>query len=232
MNSYGMSKIGLVRKQNEDRFYIDNNLSIVADGMGGNSGGEIASSYVIDEVKKFLKNKKHIDDTVLKEALNAAHDAIKERSWQDMALRGMGTTGIIAYVQNDTLYWASVGDSRIYVMHDNVLTQITKDHSLIQELYDAGSITKEEMATHPMRHMVTKAIGMQGTLNPDGGHMTVVAGDRVILCSDGLTEYVDTQMMSDVLQQEAQNDVAVQALIEKVYALGARDNVTVVVGTV
>ena len=143
-NIVGLSKIGLVRKQNEDRFFISDNICAVTDGMGGYRGGEIASTYAVDEIKEYLQSTPTINETSLVDAILHANTRIVNRVAREERLSGMGTTAVVVAKVDDNLLWASVGDSRLYIYRNDELTQITTDHSMVQQLLDAGEITKEE----------------------------------------------------------------------------------------
>lgn len=230
-NVFGVSKIGLVRQQNEDRFFIDPNICVVTDGMGGYIGGEIASTYAVDEIKGYLEKMSSITEQSLIEAILQANQKIIKRIAHEERLSGMGTTAVVAAAVEDTLFWASVGDSRLYIYCGNVLTQITKDHSVVQELLDTGNITPEEVMTHPQRNLITRAIGTTEILAVDSGSLSIVPGSRILLCTDGLTSYISDDTIRDILRSTDSNEEAVQQMIDAVYEAGAGDNVTIILGT-
>ncbi len=232
MNSVGMSKIGLVRQRNEDRFFIEGPICAVTDGMGGYKGGEIASTYAVDAIENYLKKQTTFNETVLKEAIEKANTKIIDRVAQEPSLTGMGTTAVVVATDEHVLWWASVGDSRLYIFRHGSLRQITTDHSMVQELYAVGDITKEEMISHPKRNLLTRAVGIGLTLHIDSGKENIEPGDRILLCTDGLTGYVRDEEIEGLLESISDNTQAVETLMNKVYDLGASDNVTIVVGTV
>ena len=170
MNNFvGLSKIGLVRQRNEDRFFIDGHSFAVTDGMGGYSGGEIASTYAVDEIKEYLSSLETIGQQDLCDAIIHANQRIVNRVACEERLAGMGTTAVVTAINGNQLYWASVGDSRLYVYRDGHLRQITTDHSMVQELLTAGEITKDEMLNHPQRNLLTRAVGVDEILEVDSG---------------------------------------------------------------
>ncbi|MBS4912711.1 MAG: Stp1/IreP family PP2C-type Ser/Thr phosphatase [Veillonella sp.] len=232
MKSIGISKIGLVRQRNEDRFFIDKSLSIVTDGMGGYKGGEIASTMVVDSLAKQFKQCKHPSVELIRSYMNKANEEVYNRVKETPALEGMGTTAVVAYVYANTLYWANVGDSRLYIFKDQSLRQISTDHSMVQALYDAGELEKQEMINHPQRNILTRAIGVEPFVEVDGGKLEVAPGDRIMLCSDGLTGYVSPEVIEAAFKHEPSDERLVEDLIQLVYDQGAKDNVTIVVGTV
>ena len=233
MNNFvGLSKIGLVRQRNEDRFFIDGNVCAVTDGMGGYSGGEIASTYAVDEIKEYLASIESVGQQDLCDAIIHANERIANRVAHEERLAGMGTTAVVTAVNGDQLYWASVGDSRLYVYRDGLLRQITTDHSMVQELLTAGEITKDEMLSHPQRNLLTRAVGVDEVLEVDSGIESILPGDRILLCTDGLSGYVTDDVIASALQSSDDNMMVVESLMDTVYEVGAGDNVTIVVGTI
>ena len=236
MKSLGSSKIGLVRKLNEDRFLIQEPFFIVTDGMGGHVGGEIASTIAIDEISLYIntaiKKGETINETLLVEAIGKANASIYDRILKEPALKGMGTTAVVAYVLDDSLYWASVGDSRLYVLDEGQLVQLTTDHSMVQTLVDKGEINEKERIAHPQRNLLTRAVGIDLSVNIDSGIYKIAEGNRILLCSDGLTGYVDNSQIEELLRKETKIDRVLEDLLELVYEQGAKDNVTIIVGEI
>lgn len=232
MISLGISKTGLVRQRNEDRFYAQGPLLIVADGMGGYTGGEYASTMVVDTIVEVVNEATEISTEVLKNSILKANRMVYEKSQSYKELEGMGTTAVVAYVQEDTLYWAHVGDSRLYRYGEDGLHRMTKDHSMVQQLVEAGTITEEEVIHHPKRNMLTRAIGVYETVEVDTGVVEVHQNDRILLCSDGLSGYIEESKIEQVLSEENNESRALEDLVHLVYDAGARDNVTIVLGRI
>ena len=232
MISLGISKTGLVRQRNEDRFYAQGPLLIVADGMGGYTGGEYASTMVVDTIVEVVNEATEISTEVLKNAILQANRMVYEKSQSYKELEGMGTTAVVAYVQEDILYWAHVGDSRLYRYGEDGLHRMTKDHSMVQQLVEAGTITEEEVIHHPKRNMLTRAIGVYETVEVDTGVVEVHQNDRILLCSDGLSGYIEESKIEQVLSEENNESRALEDLVHLVYDAGARDNVTIVLGRI
>ncbi|WP_127165491.1 Stp1/IreP family PP2C-type Ser/Thr phosphatase [Veillonella sp. CHU732] len=232
MISLGISKTGLVRQRNEDRFYAQGPLLIVADGMGGYTGGEYASTMVVDTIVEVVNEATEMSTEVLKNAILKANRIVYEKSQSYKELEGMGTTAVVAYVQEDTLYWAHVGDSRLYRYGEDGLHRMTKDHSMVQQLVEAGTITEEEVIHHPKRNMLTRAIGVYETVEVDTGVVEVHQNDRILLCSDGLSGYIEESKIEQVLSEENNESRALEDLVHLVYDAGARDNVTIVLGRI
>ena len=232
MISLGISKTGLVRQRNEDRFYAQGPLLIVADGMGGYTGGEYASTMVVDTIVEVVNEATEMSTEVLKNAILKANRIVYEKSQSYKELEGMGTTAVVAYVQEDTLYWAHVGDSRLYLYGQEGLHRMTKDHSMVQQLVEAGTITEDEVIHHPKRNMLTRAIGVYETVEVDTGVVEVHQNDRILLCSDGLSGYIEESKIEQVLSEENNESRALEDLVHLVYDAGARDNVTIVLGRI
>lgn len=232
MISLGISKTGLVRQRNEDRFYAQGPLLIVADGMGGYTGGEYASTMVVDTIVEVVNEATEMSTEVLKNAILKANRMVYEKSQSYKELEGMGTTAVVAYVKEDTLYWAHVGDSRLYRYGEDGLHRMTKDHSMVQQLVEAGTITEEEVIHHPKRNMLTRAIGVYETVEVDTGVVEVHQNDRILLCSDGLSGYIEESKIEQVLSEENNESRALEDLVHLVYDAGARDNVTIVLGRI
>ena len=206
-NIVGLSKIGLVRKQNEDRFFISDNICAVTDGMGGYRGGEIASTYAVDEIKEYLQSTPTINETSLVDAILHANTRIVNRVAREERLSGMGTTAVVVAKVDDNLLW-------------------------VQQLLDAGEITKEEMIVHPQRNLLTRAVGVEEDLHVDSGTLPVKSGDRILLCTDGLSGYISDERIREVLHHIDDNTEVLNTLIADVYDAGAGDNVTIIVGTI
>ncbi len=233
MKAVGASKIGLVRQKNEDRFFVDDHVVIVADGMGGYSGGEIASAIVIEDLKKSFSMANVADQDDLKEILHKANHEVWQYTKEYSELEGMGTTTVIAYCKDDKhLFWASVGDSRLYLLHDNKLELITKDHSLVQDLIDNGELQEEDRLSYPMKNYLTRAIGVEPYVQIDAGTLEVAAGDRILLCSDGLSAFISQEEIERTLLKDQTDEEAIEELMNAVYNVGAKDNVTIILGRI
>ncbi len=232
MISLGISKTGLVRQRNEDRFYAQGPLLIVADGMGGYTGGEYASTMVVDTIVEVVNEATEMSTDVLQNAILQANRMVYEKSQSYKELEGMGTTAVVAYVQEDILYWAHVGDSRLYLYGQEGLHRMTKDHSMVQQLVEAGTITEDEVIHHPKRNMLTRAIGVYETVEVDTGVVEMHQNDRILLCSDGLSGYIEESKIEQVLSKENNESRALEDLVHLVYDAGARDNVTIVLGRI
>lgn len=232
MISLGISKTGLVRQRNEDRFYANGPLLIVADGMGGYTGGEYASTMVVDTIVEVVQAAPEITTAVLERAIQKANHMVYEKSKTYKELEGMGTTAVVAYLQDSILYWAHVGDSRLYHYDKSGLQRLTNDHSMVQQLVEAGTITEEEVIHHPKRNMLTRAIGVYDKVEVDTGMIKVHEQERILLCSDGLSGYIEESRIAEVLSEESNESRTLEDLVQLVYDAGARDNVTIVLGRI
>ncbi len=220
--------VGRVRSGNEDAVFPhgagagEGSMLIgVADGMGGHVGGEVASRLAVEAASD-------VDGGVV-ERVKAANGAVVARALEDPNLVGMGTTLTIAEIADEALQIGHVGDSRAYLYRDGELRQITTDHSLIAELLAAGKITEEDVATHPQRSVVTRALGMARAVRVDHFTEELRPGDRLLLCSDGLTTMIDDAAIAGILAAEEEPEAAAWALVEAANSAGGVDNITVAV---
>jgi serine/threonine protein phosphatase PrpC len=224
--------IGRARHTNEDRAAASDTLFAVADGMGGARGGEVAARLAIETLQTVYARNPTIAG--LREAFVAANAAIWEQSLRVDELRGMGTTMTAAGLTvgadgRDVIGLANVGDSRAYLMSGGVVRQITADHSLAEERVRHGEMTEAEAEVHPHRHILTRALGVAPEVDVDLWELHVHTGDRLLLCSDGLTNEVGIDQISQVLQSVRDPRKAARALVDRANAHGGSDNVTVVV---
>lgn len=227
----GASDVGRVRAGNQDSWSIAERLWAVADGMGGHRGGEVASRMTIDVLAERFDD--HTTAALL-EVARTANEAIYERATDETELRGMGTT-LCAMALVDTgaetqaLGVINIGDSRCYQWRDGTMTQITRDHSLVEDMRAAGQITDAEAAVHPHRNIVTRALGIQPEVRIDAFEVVPATGDRYVLCSDGLFNEVSVDRISATLRRLADPHEAASELVRQANEAGGRDNVTVVV---
>lgn len=228
------SDVGLVREVNEDSGYAGPFLLAIADGMGGHAAGEVASQAAIEELVQAEHDPSGADPlVVLARAIQSANDHIRHLINLDSSREGMGTTVTAFLWTGEALAMGHIGDSRAYLLHDGVLRQVSHDHTFVQSLVDEGRITPEEAGIHPARSLILKALQGQGEVDPDLQLIDVVAGDRVLVCSDGLDNAkVSDPAIADVLANTPDLDEAADRLIQLGITGGAPDNVTVVVADV
>ncbi len=221
------SNVGLVRRSNEDSFLARDGLFAVCDGMGGARGGEVASETACRTLLTVDPRTAGAD--TLREAVAKANTAIVRRSLEEDRLLGMGTTLTAALGLGDRLVFAHVGDSRGYLFHDGEFRQVTSDHSWVGEMIRRGELTPAQAAVHPHRSVITRALGTEGVVQPDILEVPVVAGDRLILCSDGLSSMVLDPQIQELLKAAADPQQAADSLVRAALEAGGDDNVTVVV---
>lgn len=240
MKIYAKTDKGMVRKVNEDHLYIpsledDLNLYIIADGMGGYKGGEIASLKVVELAKKYILNNFEItfntDEDILKLIYSAVEYAnmllLEEKKLND-EYENMGSTICIALVIKDRLYISHAGDSRIYRLRKNTLRRLTKDHSYVQSLVDDGTIKEEDTSMHPKKNMITKAVGMSAVVSPSTSVQKFIDKDIILLCTDGLTNYIKDNEIKEILQNDEIEDYA-DFLVNLANKRGGGDNISVIV---
>ncbi|MFJ8360589.1 Stp1/IreP family PP2C-type Ser/Thr phosphatase [Streptomyces sp. NPDC093984] len=224
---------GMIREGNEDSGYAGPRLLAIADGMGGQAAGEVASSEVISTIVALDDDIPGSDIlTSLGTAVQRANDQLRAMVEEDPQLEGMGTTLTALLWTGQRLGLVHVGDSRAYLLRDGVLTQITQDHTWVQRLVDEGRITEEEATTHPQRSLLMRALGSGDHVEPDLSIREVRAGDRYLICSDGLSGVVSHQTLEETLASYHGPEETVQALIELALRGGGPDNITVIVADV
>lgn len=238
MRSYGKSDVGRIRKTNEDSYVCyPPDIFMVADGMGGHAAGEIASNLCTEAVAEYLKKnspQKLNWQEVIKLAIFNANSIIWQAAQTKNECFGMGTTITAVHIDGDNVSWGHVGDSRLYLVRDEKIQQITEDHSIVWELVKKGKITNAEAQVHPKRNILTRAVGTCEEIQVDTGMMAWQAKDKLLLCSDGLTNMVPENEILDIISsQKIQQspDLIVDELVAKANASGGSDNITAILIT-
>ena len=221
------SDVGLVRGHNEDSFLLRTPLFMVSDGMGGHAAGEVASSIAVETVGEQAPGT--ADDVLLGAAVEAANMAVIEASEQGIGKPGMGCTATAVLIEKNKMAVAHVGDSRAYVLRQGTLVRVTHDHSYVEELVDSGQITADEARTHPSRSIITRALGSDPDMYADHFSLEVNDGDRIILCSDGLSSMISDAEIESLAVSSATPQQAADNLVAAALTAGGADNVTVVV---
>jgi len=240
----GLTHVGRQRQHNEDSYLVagDARLFLVADGMGGHAAGEIASRIAVDSISEFILHTKEDDGTWphaydehykrvtnrLMAAVRMANTRVLEAMRKDARLRGMGTTVVACLADEKTMSVAHVGDSRAYLIRDGQLSRITNDHSWVFEQVQAGMLTEAEAEKHPLRNVITRALGGALQVAPDASEIEIRSGDVYLLCSDGLTGMVPEEEILRVVTGAENLDAACEQLIEAANARGGLDNITAV----
>lgn len=238
MKIFGKTDIGLVRETNQDAFQFgqfDNGdcWAVVCDGMGGVSGGQVASSICVEKVSEAIKRGFRKKMTVnsaknlLVSAINAANSAVFKESQDSYVYKGMGTTVVAVLILNNIAVIAHVGDSRAYIVNDESIKAVTKDHSFVQLLIDTGKITEEEAKVHPDRNIITRAVGIEHTVDVELDIIDIVDNESLLICTDGLNGYVEDLEILKVINEYG--DSSTEKLVETANNAGGRDNVTIVI---
>lgn len=239
MRAFAKTDVGKARDMNQDYYYISGpeeplKIYILADGMGGYNGGEIASklatttalSYIQSNFENTPKEREDILKLV-KSAMEYANMVVYEKSKEQKELEGMGTTLEVCLIYNSKLYLGHVGDSRIYRLRGEFFRKLTHDHSYVQKLVKDGTITQEEADHHPKKNMLMKALGCTAFVEPDVTVKGFIKDDIILICSDGLTNMVEEQEIYNILKKEG--TLAAEKLVEKANENGGYDNITAIV---
>ncbi|MBQ2923708.1 MAG: Stp1/IreP family PP2C-type Ser/Thr phosphatase [Tyzzerella sp.] len=235
MKTFSKTDIGMVREVNQDYVYVSDlpvgklpNLFIVADGMGGHKAGEFASRFTVEVVKDELaKSTEDGPEAMIRQAITSANQRLLETAKQDSKLEGMGTTLVVATVIERTLYFANVGDSRLYLLNHDI-KQVSKDHSLVQEMVRLGGIKQEDAKNHPDKNIITRAIGAKEQVEVDFYEYRLKKGDIVLMCTDGLSNMVEDTEILHIVKGSRDIVEAVEGLINKANENGGKDNIGIV----
>jgi len=229
----GLTDVGLHRRANQDTYYVSplGNLFIVADGMGGHAGGQEASQLSTDIIRQYIAT--HTDSALssaelLKKAIFAANEAVLSEQQKHPDRADMGTTVVVVMVRNDQFWCAHVGDSRLYLLRESGFIQVTQDHTWVAQAMKLGELSADEIATHPWRHVLSQCVGREDLKEVDAQLVKTEPGDRLLLCSDGLSEELSSDAIITYLQSAQTCEGAVAALITAAKARGGRDNITAV----
>ena len=245
VKAYGLTHVGRQRQHNEDSFLVEDTarLYLVADGMGGHAAGEIASRIAVDSISEFILHTKEDDGTWphgydehfgrttnrLMAAVRMANTRVLEAMRKDARLRGMGTTVVACMADDVKMSFAHVGDSRAYLIRDGRLSRITNDHSWVFEQVQAGMLTEAEAEKHPLRNVITRALGGALQVTPDASEIEIRSGDVYLLCSDGLTGMVpEDEILRVVAENDRDIEAACKELIDAANERGGLDNVTAI----
>ena len=237
MEAYALTDTGRVRYMNQDYIYSSPekvgslpNLFLVADGMGGHKAGDYASRYTVENLVVYLNRQGQGSPVMqLKTGIQAVNERLYEESRSREELRGMGCTLVAAVAEADTLYVANVGDSRLYVVNEKEIRQITQDHSLVEEMVRFGGLSREQARRHPDRNIITRAVGAEDDLKVDCFFVPLQEGDKVLLCSDGLTSMLEDEEIRRILESGEDTETCAQALVEAANNHGGRDNIAVII---
>lgn len=233
MESYCITDVGRIRSVNQDYVFASDtpvgrlpNLFVVADGMGGHNAGDRASSYAVEVFLRSVRWERDKNPIrIIRRSIEKANTRVLEEANSKEKYQGMGTTMVVATVVKDTLYVANVGDSRLYLIGDTI-RQITRDHSLVEEMIRAGGITREEGRYHPDKNVITRAIGVEERVAIDFFDVQVSKGDTLLLCTDGLSNMLTDEEMKRIIKEESNLRIAGKRLVEAANKNGGSDNIT------
>ena len=236
MKSFGLTDIGKKRKINQDYLFFSDeavgcfpNLYIVADGMGGHRAGDKASSYSVTRfVELARKTERELPFLSMEKILKQVNKEVFQLSQREEEYSGMGTTFVVATVVDKVVYVMNVGDSRLYY-YDGKLKQVTMDHSLVEELVRAGELNRLESRNHPQKNIITKAVGVSETIQPDFFMLDIEEGEKILLCSDGLTNMVDDEKLEEIMLEPEELNQMAQECINEALFYGGLDNIAVVI---
>lgn len=240
MKTYSITDVGKKREMNQDHVFASDqpvgklpNLLIVADGMGGHNAGDLASRYAVETMLEYIRNARKEERPIplLGAAIHTANDAVEAKAKTDRNLEGMGTTVVAATVQGEYLYVANVGDSRLYLI-DREIEQITRDHSLVEEMIRVGELKREDARKHPDRNVITRAVGVHTPVKIDFFDVRLERGDIVLLCSDGLTNMVEDPEILRIVRKSSSLKEAAQKLVNEANKNGGKDNISVVLAEI
>lgn len=239
MKTYSITDIGKRRSANQDFVYATDqpignlsNLLIVADGMGGHNAGDLASRYTVESMVEYIeKTEEKRPIPILSMAIHNANELVVAKSKTDRALEGMGTTVVAATVQDGYLYVANVGDSRLYLI-DQEIEQITRDHSLVEEMIRLGELQRKDARSHPDRNVITRAIGVKVPVRIDFFDVKLEKGDQILLCSDGLTTMVEDDEILQIVKKSDSPKEAAKKLVNEANKNGGKDNISVIIAEI
>lgn len=235
MKTFSITDVGVVREMNQDYVFATDeplgplpNLLVVADGMGGHKAGDFASRYTVETLEEELKHSlKESPEEAIMTAVQTANHKLIRAAEKDIKLDGMGTTLVVATIIGHTLYFANVGDSRLYLLNKDI-RQLSRDHSLVEEMVRLGGIKEEEARNHPDKNIITRAMGVKDKVEPDFYEFNLKKGDIILMCSDGLSNMVEDEEMFAIVKGSRDIVEAGQKLIERANENGGKDNISVV----
>ena len=235
MKSFSITDIGIKRKVNQDYVFCEDkqvggleNLFIVADGMGGHNAGDYASRFSVKEfVDQIRQSKETTPIKMMEAAIQDTNEALLKLANDNEELEGMGTTFVVATIEGSTLHVANIGDSRLYVIRENI-KQITRDHSLVEEMVRMGKLNKEEAKGHPNKNIITRALGTRLLVEPDFFEVPLQENDIILMCTDGLSNMLEDEKINDIVKSTQDLEEAAKLLIHEANHNGGIDNIGIV----
>lgn len=236
MKAYAATNVGLERSINQDYIYYSlekcgylPNLFVVADGMGGHKAGDIASRYTVDNLVTLIRESREKDlISIINNAISDVNDKLLDKARESVDYDGMGTTLVVATISDKLLKVANVGDSRLYILGDDI-TQITRDHSLVEEMVSLGKLDRRAARTHEKKNYITRAIGGERNVEAEMFSVDLHPGDRIIMCTDGLSNMVEDNDILNIVKRSDSLEEAVEGLIKTANDNGGKDNISVII---
>ncbi len=236
MKAYAATNVGLERSINQDYIYysLDKtgclpNLFVVADGMGGHKAGDIASRFTVENLVTLIRESKEKDlISIVNNAISDVNERLFDKASESADYEGMGTTLVVATISDKLLMVANVGDSRLYIVNDDI-TQITRDHSLVEEMVLLGKLDRKAARTHEKKNYITRAIGGEKNVEAEMFSVDLKPGDRIIMCSDGLSNMVEDNDILNIVKHSDSLEEAVEGLIKTANDNGGKDNISVII---
>ena len=237
MRAYATTDVGRVRRVNQDYIFCSMmpvgklpNLFIVADGMGGHKAGDTASRFTVETIKTLIEQSQEKDAiSVINDSVKMVNSLLLQKASESEDYYGMGTTLVIATIYDNVLRVANVGDSRLYVIDDNDITQITRDHSLVEEMVLAGQLSKSEARTHARKNVITRAIGGEEQVEPEMFSIDIKENSKILMCSDGLTNMLEDAEILSIVRNNDNIEDAARLLIDRANENGGKDNISVII---
>ncbi len=232
MKAYGRTDVGRIRAVNQDAYYVPGageSFAIVADGMGGHRAGEVASRIAVEEFRRWLRCAPRPNEEAIRYAVSEANRKIYDTSKREPDKAGMGTTLTALWFDTNRVYMAHIGDSRVYRVRDNMIAQLSRDHSVVADMVLRGEITAEEAKVHPHRHYITRAMGTSKYVAADIRRYDRIQGDIWLLCSDGLSNYIEADEMLEILLSHEEWEEKLNNLINLALRRGGADNITALI---
>lgn len=236
MKIAAITDIGSCRQENQDNYCAQQLAGgtawgIVCDGMGGVNGGRIAARIATDTMQQYFARQMRAlqpggEKSFIMRGFDVTNRAVYDKATSDPEMLGMGTTGVCAYAGNGYAHIVHAGDSRAYLYHEGELRQITRDHSMVQQLVDSGQITREQASLHPQKNLITRALGVAANIVPEYNRCEIEAGDILLLCTDGLTNMIPDSEIARILKEVSFFD-ATSILVDRALQAGGQDNITV-----
>jgi len=236
MKTFSITDVGQKRNMNQDYVYTSENpvgnlpnLFVVADGMGGHNAGDFASKYTVKQLVKLIESSEETNPVkIMRQSIELANMQLLQKANENSELMGMGTTLVAATIVKEYIYIANIGDSRLYIINSGI-RQITKDHSLVEEMIRLGEIDREDAKNHPDKNIITRAIGAAEEISVDFFEMKLEKDDTVLMCSDGLTNMIDDDEICQIIKNQKTPEQKAQKLVETANNNGGKDNIAVII---